>query len=75
MARHAKDPQIPLIDATAIGQILDDARARYNLTSDEQLAELLGVSDQAIYRWRRSIIDRSALALVTLLRENCSTAA
>lgn len=58
---------LDLIDTTTIKSLLDAARRRYQLSSDEKLARLLGVSDQAIYRWRRGQIDRSARALVTLM--------
>lgn len=58
---------LDLIDTDVIKNLLDAARKRYQLSSDEKLARLLGVSDQAIYRWRRGQIDRSARALVTLM--------
>lgn len=58
---------LDLIDTDVIKSLLDAARKRYALSSDEKLARLLGVSDQAIYRWRRGQIDRSARALVTLM--------
>lgn len=58
---------LDLVNTTTIKNLLDAARKRYCLSSDEKLARLLGVSDQAIYRWRRGQIDRSARALVTLM--------
>lgn len=60
---------MPIIDIPEIEQLLDSARERYGITSDEKLAQLLGVSGQAIYRWRRGQIDRSARILATLMRE------
>lgn len=62
--------QIPIIGTSEIEQLLDATRARYNLSSDEKLARLLGVSGQAIYRWRRGEIDKSARILATLARDH-----
>lgn len=61
--------EIPIIDTDDIVQLLNATRERYGLTSDEKLAQLLGVSDQAIYRWRRGQIDKSARIFATLARE------
>lgn len=63
---------MPLIGTPEIKELLDATRARFGITSDEKLAHFLGVSDQAIYRWRRGQINKSALILVTLVR-NSST--
>lgn len=60
---------IPIIDIDDISALLDETRQRHGLTSDEKLARLLGVSDQAIYRWRRGQIDKSARVLATLMRD------
>lgn len=62
--------QLPIIDTVEIERLLDATRERYGLTSDEKLAHLLGVSDQAIYRWRRGQIDKSARILATLARDH-----
>lgn len=62
--------QLPIIDVAEIERLLDATRERYGLTSDEKLAHLLGVSDQAIYRWRRGQIDKSARILATLARDH-----
>ncbi len=61
--------RLPMADTQAIVELLDAARARHGLTSDEKLAHLLGVSGQAIYRWRRGQIDRSARIILTLARQ------
>ncbi len=58
-----------VIDTPEITLLLDKTRERYGITSDEKLAQFLGVSDQAIYRWRRGQIHRSARVLATLMRE------
>lgn len=60
---------LTIIGIPEIEQLLDRTRERYGITSDEKLARLLGVSGQAIYRWRRGQIDRSARVLATLMRE------
>ena len=66
--------QLPIIDTHEVKQLLDRTRERHGLSSDEKLAKFLGVSDQAIYRWRRGQIDKSARILATLMREqNCPT--
>lgn len=52
-----------------IVEILNSVRARHGITSDEKLAQMLGVSDMAIYRWRRGQIDRAARIMVTLARQ------
>ena len=52
-----------------INDLLDAYRARHGITSDEKLAARLGVSGQAIYRWRIGQIDRSARALLTMDRD------
>lgn len=62
-----------IIDTPEIEQLLDSTRERYGITSDEKLAQLLGVSGQAIYRWRRGQIDRSARILATLMREQVAS--
>lgn len=67
--------QLPIIDTPEIERLLDATRQRYGLTSDEKLARLLGVSDQAIYRWRRGQIDKSARILATLARDQLITTA
>ena len=60
---------IEIIDIPDIVRILDQARQRHQLTSDDQLGRLLGVSGQAIYRWRRGQISKSARILATLMRD------
>lgn len=72
--------EIKLIETPDICDLLNAYRLKHGITSDEKLAKRLGVSDQAIYRWRRGQIDRSARALATLAIElaeppECSTAA
>lgn len=62
-------PSLSLIGTDEIIQILNATRKRYRLSSDQKLAQLLGVSHQAIYRWRRGQIDKSARILVTLVRQ------
>lgn len=62
-----------IIGVPEIQQLLDKTRERHGITSDEKLARLLGVSDQAIYRWRRGQIDKSARVLATLMREQVSS--
>ena len=52
-----------------IAELLDAYRARHGITSDEKLAACLGVSNQAIYRWRRGQIDRSARVILAVARE------
>ena len=52
-----------------IVEILNSVRARHGITSDEKLAQMLGVSDMAIYRCRRGQIDRAARIMVTLARQ------
>jgi transcriptional regulator with XRE-family HTH domain len=64
-----KNP-IEIIDTDDIVRLLDATRAKHRLTNDDQLGRLLGVSGQAIYRWRRGQISRSARILATLMREN-----
>jgi DNA-binding XRE family transcriptional regulator len=59
--------RLPLIEIEQINDLLDRYRASHNLTSDEKLGHHLGVSGQAIYRWRRGEIDRSARALATIV--------
>ena len=54
---------IDLVAIQEINDLLDAYRARHGITSDEKLAARLGVSGQAIYRWRIGQIDRSARAL------------
>jgi predicted transcriptional regulator len=61
--------QIPIADTQAIVELLDATRERYGIRSDEKLAQLLGVSDMAIYRWRRGQIDKSARIMLTLSRQ------
>jgi transcriptional regulator with XRE-family HTH domain len=63
-----KDP-IEIIDTDDIIRLLDATRSRHQLTNDDQLGCLLGVSGQAIYRWRRGQISKSARVLATLMRE------
>lgn len=60
---------LQMIDTQEIATILDTTRQRHGITSDEKLAHYLGVSDQAIYRWRRGKIDKSARILVALTRQ------
>ena len=64
---------MPIIGTPEIKDLLDQARARHGLRSDEKLARFLGVSDQAIYRWRRGQIDKSARILATLVREQIAS--
>lgn len=61
--------QLPIIDVEEIVDLLNATRARHSISSDEKLAHYLGVSDQAIYRWRKGQIDKSARILVTLARQ------
>lgn len=61
--------QLPIISNDEIVDILNTTRTRHGITSDEKLARYLGVSDQAIYRWRKGQIDKSARILVTLTRQ------
>lgn len=56
---------VDLIDL--INQLLNLVRTRYGLTSDEKLAQRLGVSSMAIYRWRRGQIDKSTRVLLPLV--------
>lgn len=56
-------------------RLLDATRKRYNLSSDEKLANLIGVSGQAIYRWRRGQVDRSARIIAALVRQQAPTCA
>lgn len=60
---------IDLVAIQEINDLLDAYRARHGITSDEKLAARLGVSGQAIYRWRIGQIDRSARALLTMDRD------
>ena len=57
------------IDVAEVVALLNATRARYGLKSDKALAGILGVSRQAIYRWRRGEIDLSARILAALVRE------
>ncbi len=59
---------LDMINASDIDRILDATRIHYGIRSDEKLAQFLGVSDQAIYRWRRGEIAKSARVLVALMR-------
>lgn len=52
-----------------INGLLDTYRERHGITSDEKLADRLGVSSQAIYRWRRLEIADSTLILLSVDRE------
>lgn len=61
--------EITPISDKEICDLLNATRERYKLSSDEKLARLLGVSDQAIYRWRRGQIDKSARILAVLARQ------
>jgi transcriptional regulator with XRE-family HTH domain len=63
------EQKLPIIGTEEITEILNTTRERHGITSDEKLARYLGVSDQAIYRWRRGQIDKSARILVTLTRQ------
>lgn len=65
------DQQISRPGSPEINALLDAYRERHNITSDEKLAARLGVSDQAIYRWRRLEIAPSALILLAMDRELC----
>ena len=66
---------LPIIGISEVEKLLDQTRERHGLSSDEKLAHFLGVSDQAIYRWRRGQISKSALILAALVREqHCPTA-
>lgn len=65
---------LPIIGIPEVEELLNRTRERHGISSDEKLAHFLGVSDQAIYRWRRGQINKSALILATLVRDqNCST--
>jgi transcriptional regulator with XRE-family HTH domain len=74
MGKRERTPQIPLIEINEIGKIMDAARERHGLSSDEKLAALLGLSDLTIYRWRRGEIGLGARVIATLLRDQSSTA-
>lgn len=52
---------IPLVNS-----LLDRIREEQHISSDEKLAHLLGVSDQAIYRWRRGQFGGAKVAIVLL---------
>jgi transcriptional regulator with XRE-family HTH domain len=62
-------PTITPIEIIELNALLDAYRDRHGITSDEKLAKRLGVSDQAIYRWRRGEIASSALILLSVDRE------
>lgn len=64
---------IALFEISDIAELLDTYRARHGITSDEKLAARLGVSNQAIYRWRRGQIDRSARVILAVARELSAT--
>lgn len=64
---------MPIIGTPEVKQLLDEVRERHGLSSDEKLAQFLGVSDQAIYRWRRGQINKSALILATLVRNSSAS--
>lgn len=66
---------IPMVDTVEVVALLDRVRERYNITSDEKLAQALGVSDQAIYRWRRGQFNKSTRVILSLERQlhSCSS--
>ena len=68
----AEIEQLPIADTQAIIELLDATRERHGISSDEKLARWLGVSDQAIYRWRRGQIDKSARIMLTLARQSAA---
>ena len=65
----AEIERLPIVDTQAIVELLDTTRERHGISSDEKLAQLLGVSGQAIYRWRRGQIDKSARIMLTLAKQ------
>jgi transcriptional regulator with XRE-family HTH domain len=60
-------PQIAPIETEHIRDLLNTFRERHGITSDEKLGAALGVNKQAIYRWRRGEIDKSARVLAALV--------
>lgn len=66
----APDEKITPIEVADLCALLDATRERHGFTSDEKLAEYLGVSGQAIYRWRRNQIDLSARIVAALILEH-----
>jgi transcriptional regulator with XRE-family HTH domain len=57
------------IETESLSALLNRYRERHGITSDERLAAALGVSDVAIYRWRKGQINKSALILAALILE------
>ncbi len=57
-------------DLTAlVNQTFDKARTTLDLSSDEKLARHLGVSNVAIYRWRKGELSRPAKILIPLVAQ------
>lgn len=50
-----------------INEMLDQARTDLHLTSDEQLARRLDVSNNSIARWRNGQVNKSTKILLPLL--------
>lgn len=69
----AEIERLPIVDTQAIIELLDTTRERHGISSDEKLAQLLGVSGQAIYRWRRGQIDKSARIMLTLAKQTADS--
>jgi len=65
---------IKIVETHEVVELLDRVRERYNITSDEKLAKILGVSDQAIYRWRRGHFNKSTRVILSLERQLQDTA-
>ncbi len=62
-------PPITPVGTPEINALLDAYRKRHGITSDRKLGQLLGMSGQAIYRWRRGEVDRAARIFLTMERE------
>lgn len=63
------DQPIKIVETHEVVELLDRVRERYNISSDEKLAKILGVSDQAIYRWRRGQFNKSTRVILSLERQ------
>ncbi len=63
------DLPIKIVETHEVVELLDRVRERYNISSDEKLAKILGVSDQAIYRWRRGQFNKSTRVILSLERQ------
>jgi hypothetical protein len=54
------------IDVADVPALIDAFKHRHGIKSDAALSRRLGVSEMAIYRWRRGQIEPATLALMTL---------